>query len=96
MSKRLLEVVAVICITITLIGSTIWVITAADENGVVYFKGNEMYVYTFLTLGLIGMITGSIALRATNESGNKVSKKTIVSGLAVAVIFLLWRLSVTL
>ncbi|MBT2680691.1 hypothetical protein J7E38_16900 [Bacillus sp. ISL-35] len=96
MSRRLMEIIAAISGTITLIGSIIWVITAADENGVVHFEGNEMYVYTFLVLGLIGMVTGSIALKATNEKGDKINKKTLISGVIFAAIFLVWRLSVTL
>ncbi|MBT2638877.1 hypothetical protein [Bacillus sp. ISL-39] len=96
MSKKLLTFISGIFLTVTLVGSFIWVFSAADENGRIQLEGNENYVYLMLLLGIIGFVTGSIALKATNEEGDTISKKTVFFGLALAAIFFLWRLSVTL
>lgn len=96
MSKKLLTIITGIIITVTLIGGSIWILSAADETGNIQYEGNEDIFYIFLGLSLLGLITGSIALRATNEEGDIISKKSVLSGLALAAIFFIWRLSVAL
>jgi hypothetical protein len=96
MSKKLLTIITGIIITVTLIGGSIWILSAADETGNIQYEGNEDIFYIFLGLSLLGLITGSIALRATNEEGDIISKKSVLSGLALAAIFFIWRLSVSL
>lgn len=96
MSKNLLSIISGTLGVSTILGALIWAYTAADENGTVHLEGNENYAYLFLALGILSLITGSIALRATNEQGDRISKKAIFSGLALAVFFFIWRLSVTL
>lgn len=96
MSKKLLGIISGVLGSTTILGAIIWAYNAADENGTVHLEGNENYAYLFLTLGILSLITGSIALRATNEKGDKISKKAIISGLALALFFFIWRLSVTL
>ena len=96
MSKKLLTIITGIIITVTLVGGSSWILTAADETGNIQYEGNEDIFYIFLGLSLLGLITGSIALRATNEEGDVVSKKSLLSGLALAAIFFIWRLSVAL
>ena len=59
-------------------------------------KSNELILYTFLVLALLGMITTGISTSASNEEGKKVSKKAILSGLTIAVFLFIWRLAVTL
>jgi hypothetical protein len=96
-SKKVLTYITGIIISVTLIGGSIWILNAeTNEDGNIPYEGNETYFYLFLGLSITGLITGSIALRATNEKGDKISKKTILSGLAFAVMFFLWRLSVSL
>jgi hypothetical protein len=63
---------------------------------VIPVKGNELILYTFLVLALLGMITTGISTSASNEEGKKVSKKAILSGLTIAVFLFIWRLAVTL
>ncbi|MBT2680686.1 hypothetical protein J7E38_16875 [Bacillus sp. ISL-35] len=97
MSKKVLTYITGIIISITLIGAFIWIFTVdADADGNIPYEGNETYFYLFLGLSITGLITGSISLKATNEKGDKISKKTLLSGLAFAVMFFLWRLSVSL
>ncbi|WP_144475376.1 hypothetical protein [Cytobacillus oceanisediminis] len=96
MSKKVLTYITAIVIPVTLIWGILWAFNAADEDGTIHLEGNEPYAYLFLGLSITGLITGSIALRAMNEKGDKISKKTVFSGLAVAAIFFLWRLSVSL
>ncbi|MBT2680685.1 hypothetical protein J7E38_16870 [Bacillus sp. ISL-35] len=96
MSKKVLTYITAIIIPVTLISGIIWAFNAADADGTIHLEGNETYAYLFLGLSITGLITGSIALKATNEKGDKISKKTILSGLALAAIFFLWRLSVAL
>ena len=96
MSKKLLTAITGIIISVTLVGGFIWIFSAADENGNIQYEGNENFFYIFLSLCILGMITGSIALRATNDEGDIVSKKSVLSGLALAAIFFIWRLSVAL
>ncbi|MBT2642282.1 hypothetical protein J7I80_08600 [Bacillus sp. ISL-41] len=96
MSKKLLTIITGIIIVGTLTGAIIWAISEADENGVIYLEGNENIAYIFLGLSILGLITGSISLRATNDEGDIISKKSVLSGLALAVIFFIWRLSVAL
>lgn len=97
MSKKVLTYITAIIISITLIGGSIWILNAeTNEDGNIPFEGNETFAYLFLGLSITGLITGSISLKATNEKGDKISKKTVLSGLALAAIFFLWRLSVAL
>jgi hypothetical protein len=63
---------------------------------VIPVKSNELILYTFLVLALLGMITTGISTSASNEEGKKVSKKAILSGLTIAVFLFIWRLAVTL
>lgn len=95
MSKKVLGYISGITVLVTIPAFFIWAYFAKDENGKVQLEGNELIAYIFLALSLLAVTTGSIALRATNENSKKVSKKTIISGLAVAVIFVLWRLSLS-
>jgi hypothetical protein len=63
---------------------------------VIPVKSNELILYTFLVLALLGMITTGISTSASNEEGKKVSKKVILSGLTIAVFLFIWRLAVAL
>jgi hypothetical protein len=63
---------------------------------VIPVKSNELILYTFLVLALLGMITTGISTSASNEEGKKVSKKAILSGLTIAVFLFIWRLAVAL
>jgi hypothetical protein len=97
MSKKVLTYITAILIPGTLIGGIIWVLNAdADGDGTIYLEGNETYANLFLGLSITGLIAGSILLKATNEKGDKISKKTILAGLGFAAMFFLWRLSVAL
>ena len=87
MSKKLLTFISGVFLTVTLVGSFIWVFSAADENGSIQLEGNETYVYLLLLLGIIGFVTGSIALKATSEEGETISKKTVFSGFGWLFIF---------
>ncbi|MBT2680688.1 hypothetical protein J7E38_16885 [Bacillus sp. ISL-35] len=53
-------------------------------------------MYAIIFLVLASLITGAISLRASIEKGDKISRKAVLSGLAVAGIIFLWRLSVTM
>jgi hypothetical protein len=97
MSRKMLTYITAILIPGTLIGGIIWALNAdSDGDGIIYLEGNETYAYLFLGLSITGLVTGSILLKATNEKGDKISKKTILTGLAFAVMFFLWRLSVSM
>lgn len=87
MSKKLLTIITGIIIVCTLTGAIIWAISEADENGKIYLEGNENIAYIFLGLSILGLITGSISLRASNEEGDIISKKSVLSGVALATIF---------
>ncbi|WP_079504967.1 hypothetical protein [Mesobacillus jeotgali] len=95
MSKKVLSYISGITVLVTIPAFFIWAYFAKDQHGKVHLEGNEFTAYLFLALSLLAVTTGSIALRGTKENNNKVSKKTVLSGLAVAVIFVLWRLSLT-
>jgi hypothetical protein len=76
MSEKVLTYITGIIISVTLIGSSIWILTAeADADGNIPFEGNETYAYLFLGLCITGMITGSIVLRATNEKATRLAKR---------------------
>ncbi|WP_079504971.1 hypothetical protein [Mesobacillus jeotgali] len=97
MSEKVLTYITGIIISITILGFFLWIYNVeANADGNIPYEGNETYFYLFLGLCIAGLITGSISLKATNEKGDKISKKTILSGLAFAVMFFLWRLSVSL
>ena len=97
MSKKLLLVLSAILIVVSVGGILVWAFFIADTyNGVIPVKGNEPILYTFLALALLGMITIGISISASNEEGKKVSKKAVLSGLAIAFFFFIWRLAVTL
>ena len=97
MSKKVLTYITAILIPGTLIGGIIWAFNAdADGDGIIHLEGNETYAYLFLGLSITGLMAGSILLKATNEKGDKISKKTIIAGLALAAMFFLWRLSVSM
>jgi len=97
MSKKFLLVLSAILIVVGVGGLLIWVFFIAEtQNGSIPVKGNESTLYTFLAITVLGMITTGISMSASNEEGKKVSKKAVLSGLAIAVFFFIWRLSVTL
>lgn len=97
MSKKFFMILSVIFIIFGGGGFLFWAFFIAEsQNGSIPVKGNEPIIYTFLTLCVLGMITIGIAISADKEEGDKVSKKAVISGLAIAVVFFLWRLSVAL
>jgi hypothetical protein len=96
MSKKILGYLSSILGVVTIIGVLVWGYYAKDENGIVHLEGNEMYAAIFLVLASLALITGAISLRASIEKGDKISRKAVLSGLAVAGIIFLWRLSVTM
>ena len=96
MSKKILGYLSGILGVVTIIGTLIWAYYAKDEKGVVHLEGNELYASIFLMLASLTLIFGSISLRASIEKGDKISKKAVLSGLAVAGIIFLWRFSVTM
>ena len=78
-------------------GFVVWAFLIADsQNGVIPLEGNEPIAYTFLVICLMGMVTVGISISADKEEGNKVSKKAVISGIAIAAAFFLWRLAVAL
>lgn len=96
-TKKLYIILSVIFIIFGGGGFLFWAFFIAEsQNGSIPVKGNEPIIYTFLTLCVLGMITIGITISADKEEGNKVSKKAALSGLAIAVVFFLWRLSVAL
>jgi hypothetical protein len=97
MSKKFFIISSVILLIVGGGGFLFWAFFIAEsQNGSIPVKGNEPIIYTFLTLCVLGMITIGITISADKEEGNKVSKKAVLSGLAIAVVFFLWRLSVAL
>lgn len=96
MSKKKLGYLSSILGVVTIIGVLIWGYYAKDENGIIHLEGNEMYAAIFLVLASLALITGAISLRASIEKDDKISRKAVLSGLAVAGIIFLWRLSVTM
>ena len=97
MSKKFFIIVSVILLAVGGGGFLTWVFLIADsQNGVIPVKGNEPILYTFLVIALLAMVTIGISMSADKEEGDKVSKKAVLSGLAIAVCFFLWRLTVAL
>ncbi len=97
MSKKFFMIASVILLIAGVGGFLVWAfLIAENKNGIIPLEGNETIAYTFLTLCLIGMVTTGISISADKEKGNKVSKKAVISGLAIAVSFFLWRLAVAL
>lgn len=96
MSKKSLDIFSGVTILGTLIAFFVWAYFEQNENGKIYLEGNENIALIFLLLGIVGSVTGFISLRSMNDEGETISKKTVISGITIAVIFMLWRLSVTI
>lgn len=97
LSKKFFMFLSVIFLIVGVGGFVVWAFLIADsQNGVIPLEGNEPIAYTFLVICLMGMVTVGISISADKEEGNKVSKKAVISGIAIAATFFLWRLAVAL
>lgn len=94
---KFLSILSGIFIIVSVGGILYLAFTASDANGVVTLDGNNKTAFiTFGVLGIIGMITTGISMAATREGGNKVSGKAVIAGIALALIFLAWRIAIAL
>ena len=94
MPKKWFNIIARFLMGGTLVSFLIWVFMAQD-NGTIYYEGNESVIHTFLILFILSLVAGSIGFNTMNDKSETISKKKVFSGIAIAVIFLLWRLVVT-
>lgn len=94
MPKKWFNIISRFLMGGTLVSFLIWVFMAQD-NGTIYYEGNENVINTFLILFILALIAGSIGLNTMDDKSDTISKKKVFSGIAIAIVFLLWRLSVT-
>jgi uncharacterized membrane protein len=65
-----------------------------QDNWIIPFQEEKYTLFAFAILMLLGAVLGGIDLAALKAKENKIRLKTIYSGMAIGVIFIVWRLLV--
>jgi hypothetical protein len=91
LDKKLLSSISGIYVVLVIGGFFTWAFSVRQPDGTIDILKYMDIVLIFLGLIFIGVILAGISLAAVNEKSSKIGKKTIISGLAIALVFLVWR-----
>jgi hypothetical protein len=90
--KRTLTPIAFIYNTIVFGGFFLWGYFVQKEEGVINPSKHEIPLIIFVAFMLIGVVLAGIDFSGEKEKGKKISRKTVITGVSIAVLFLVWRI----
>ncbi|MDZ5474421.1 hypothetical protein SM124_22255 [Bacillus sp. 31A1R] len=67
-----------------------------QENGQIDTQEHFSVILTFLVLAIIGFLITAIGLAAKNQEGSKINKRTVFTGIVIAIFFIIWRITVSI
>ncbi len=96
LKKKHLSRLTTIYIIIVFGSVVLWGLLAQDANGLIEPKEARGALWIFAGLFLLGIILAGISFAGVKGDSTMVSKRTVISGITIGIVFLIWRLSVSL
>ncbi|WP_210367645.1 hypothetical protein [Bacillus sp. REN3] len=74
----------------------IWGYSVQEEEGLIVPSEHELLLVIFIFFMFIGLILAGMNLSSIKEKGEKVSRKMVLTGLCIALLFLIWRIMMSI
>lgn len=74
----------------------VWAYDVEKESGVIDPKDHQTTLIIFVAFMIVGLILAGIDFSSEKEKGNKITRKSVITGVTIALLFLVWRVFMSL